>query len=193
MDQSPGPNIARAAPAVPNMSQSHLSPGIMSIFQTSMRATEAPAMGVHKPAINRIPAPSKRMAGIVTPIGGGSLRRVKPARTTSAEPATARIRSNPVPGQPPANVEYSRLKRTHFPQYIAIFGCSESASKAQKGADHYSLELWDWDCEGTWSVNYSSIMPRFKPIIAACVRSLAPSLERMFFTRPLTVSSVIES
>jgi hypothetical protein len=37
------------------------------------------------------------------------------------------------------------------------------------------------------------MMPRFKPIIAACVRSLAPSLERMFLTRPLTVSSVIES
>jgi hypothetical protein len=32
------------------------------------------------------------------------LRNVKPARTTSAEPATTRIRSNPVPGQPPANV-----------------------------------------------------------------------------------------
>ena len=120
MDQSPGPNIARAAPAVPNINQSGLSPGSMSIFQTSMRATEAPAMGVHKPAINRIPAPSKRMAGIVTFIGGGSLRKVKPARTTSAEPATARIRSNPVPGQPPANVEYRRRKRTHFPHYITI-------------------------------------------------------------------------
>jgi len=114
MDHRPGPNIARAAPAVANISQSGLSPGSMSIFQTSMRATEAPAMGVHKPAINRIPAPSKRMAGIVTFIGGGSLRKVKPARTISAEPATARIRSSPVPGQPPANVEYRRRKDAPF-------------------------------------------------------------------------------
>src|SRR5208282_4094431 len=114
MDQSPGPNIARAAPAVPNISQSDLSPGSMTIFQTSVMAIATPAMGVHKPAINRIPAPSKRMVGIVTLIGGGSLRRVKQARTTSAEPATARIRSNPVPGQPPANVEYKRRKYAPF-------------------------------------------------------------------------------
>ena len=37
------------------------------------------------------------------------------------------------------------------------------------------------------------MMPRFNPIMAACVRSLAPNLERMFLTRLLTVSSVIES
>jgi hypothetical protein len=41
--------------------------------------------------------------------------------------------------------------------------------------------------------NYSSIIPLFKPIIAACVRSFAPNLERMHLTRLLTVSSVIES
>jgi hypothetical protein len=41
--------------------------------------------------------------------------------------------------------------------------------------------------------NYSSMIPRLNPIITAWVRSLAPSLERMFFTRPLTVSSVIDS
>jgi len=62
-------------------------------------------MGVHKPAISRIPAPIKRMAGIVTLIGGGSLNSVILAPPASAEPATTRIRSNPVPGQPPANVE----------------------------------------------------------------------------------------
>jgi len=55
-----------------------------------------------------------------------------------------------VPGQPPANVEYSRRKTTHFTHYIIIFGCSESAVEAQKGADYYSLELWDWGCEVTW-------------------------------------------
>ena len=110
MDQSPGPNIARATPVVANISQSGLLPGSMSIFQTSVRAAETPAMGVHKPAINRIPAPIKNMAGIVTFIGGGSLNSVKLAPAANAEPATTRIRSNPVPGQPPANVEYRRRK-----------------------------------------------------------------------------------
>src|SRR5690348_13180422 len=135
MDQSPGPNIARAAPAVANISQSDLSPGSMSIFQTSVRATETPATGVHKPAISRSPDPNKRLAGMATYIGSGSLRKVKPARTTNAEPATARIRSNPAPGQPPANVEYKRRKRTHFSYYISIFCRSESASEAQKEAN----------------------------------------------------------
>jgi len=193
MDQSPGPNIARAAPTVPNSSQPDLSPCSMNIFQISVRASEAPAMGVQRPAISRIPTAIKSMGGIVTFISGGSLQSVKLALPITAEPTTRRIRSSPAPGQPPANVEYRRRKRTRFPHYIVIFCCSESASEAQKGADYYSLELRDWNGQITWWVSYSSIMPRFKPIIAACVRSLAPNLERMFLTRPLTVSSVIES
>ena len=36
------------------------------------------------------------------------------------------------------------------------------------------------------------MIPRFSPRVTAWVRSLAPSLERMLFTWPLTVSSVIE-
>jgi len=79
-------------------------------------------MGVHKPAINRKPAPIKRMAGMVTLIGGGSLISVKLALTASAEPATARIRSNPVPGQPPANVEYRR--RTDAPFRTTLLSCA---------------------------------------------------------------------
>ena len=35
MDHKPGPNIARAAAAVPNSSHTHLSPGTVSIFQIS--------------------------------------------------------------------------------------------------------------------------------------------------------------
>jgi len=46
-----------------------------------------PLFRERKPAIKKLPAPSKRMAGIVTSIGGGSLRRVKPACPTSTEPA----------------------------------------------------------------------------------------------------------
>ncbi len=42
----------------------------------------------------------------------GSPHNRKPARTTSTEPTTKRIRSKPVPGQPPANVEYNR-RNTH--------------------------------------------------------------------------------
>jgi hypothetical protein len=112
MDHKPGPNIARAAAAVPNSSHTHLSPATVSIFQISINAMEVPAMGVHKPTINSIPAPIKSTAGTVSFMGGRSLHSLKLARTTSEEPTTKRMRSKPVPGQPPANVEYNRRK-TH--------------------------------------------------------------------------------
>ena len=99
---------------VPNSSQPDLSPCSMSIFQVSVRATETPAMGVHKPRTKRIPPAVKSVAGIVTFSGGGSLNSVKLAGTTSAEPMTMRIRSNPAPGQPPANDEYRRRNDAPF-------------------------------------------------------------------------------
>jgi hypothetical protein len=113
IDHSPGPNIARAAPAVPNKSQTHLSPGSIIIFQISMSATEVPTMGVHNPATRRMPAPMASTAGMVT-FKGGSIRSLEAARTTSEEPITKRRRSKPVPGQPPANVEYSRRNDTPY-------------------------------------------------------------------------------
>lgn len=113
MDHKPGPNMARAAPTVPNNSQTHLSPVRVSIFQISINAMEAPTTGVHKPMIRRTPAPIKSTAGIVTFIGGW-IDSIKPERSTSAQPITKRMRSKPVPGQPPANVEYSRRNDPPF-------------------------------------------------------------------------------
>jgi hypothetical protein len=70
---------------------------------------------------------------MVTFIGGGSLRSVKPARTTSAEPATTRIRSNPVPGQPPANVEYRRRKVRIFRSTLLFSAVLKRYGKPKKG------------------------------------------------------------
>jgi len=112
IDQRPGPNIARATPTVPDSSQTHLSPASVKNFQISINAMEVPAMGVHKPAISRIPAPIKSTAEIVTVMGGGSLHNLELARTISTEPTTNRMRSKPAPGQPPANVEYN-LRKIH--------------------------------------------------------------------------------
>jgi len=70
-------------------------------------------MGVHKPAISRIPAPIKSTAETVTFVGG-SPHKLELARTTSAEPTTKRMRSKPVPGKPPANVEYRRRNEATF-------------------------------------------------------------------------------
>jgi hypothetical protein len=113
IDHRPGPNIARAAPAVPNKSQTHRSPGNRNILQTSIRATDVPAIGVHKPATSNIPAAKESTASIRTFIAG-SLASRDTARTISAEPTTARMRSKPAPGQPPANVEYKRRNDTNL-------------------------------------------------------------------------------
>ena len=61
-------------------------------------------MGVHKPRIKRNPA-TRRIAAVIVMFSGGSPHSRKPARRTSTDPITSRMRSNPVPGQPPANVE----------------------------------------------------------------------------------------
>ena len=61
-------------------------------------------MGVHKPSIKRNPA-TRRIAAVIVMFTGGSPHSRKLARTTSTQPMTKRMRSKPMPGQPPANVE----------------------------------------------------------------------------------------
>jgi hypothetical protein len=89
-------------------------------------------MGVQRPAISRIPAAIKSMAGIVTFIGGGSLQSVKLALPISAEPTTRRIRSIPVPGQPPANVEYRRRKDAPFRSTLLVSAVLKANRKPKK-------------------------------------------------------------
>jgi len=95
---------------VPSRMGIHGSPGNVRICQISVKATTVPAIGVHSPGTRRIPDPTKSAAVIVVFIGGGSLQSIEVARTISAEPTTERMRSKPMPGQPPANVEYRRRK-----------------------------------------------------------------------------------
>ena len=112
-DHKPGPNIARAPPMVPSRRATHRSPASVRICQISIKATNVPAMGVHRPGIRRIPEATKSAQVIVVFIGG-SFHSVEVARTTSAEPTTTRMRSKPAPGQPPANVEYRRRNEAPF-------------------------------------------------------------------------------
>ena len=110
-DHKPGPNIARAPAMVPRRRGTQGSPDIVMICQASTKAINAPAMGVHRPGIRRIPHPA-RHADVIVLVIGGSFHSIALARITSAEPPTKRMRSKPVPGQPPANVEYRR-RNTH--------------------------------------------------------------------------------
>ena len=141
MDHKPGPNIARAAPAGANNSQTHLSPVSVSIVEISINAMEVPAMGVHKPAITSIPAPNKRIEGTDTFRDLGSLHSLKPARTISTEPTTTRMRSKPAPGQPPANVEYSRRNDAPLDTFLDS-SVLEVNRNPKKGSNFHYLEVY---------------------------------------------------
>ena len=104
-----------------------------------------------------------------------------------------------MPGQPPANDEYKRRKYAPFRSTLLVSAVLKANRKPKKSLDRHPLEFWDpgdfggSGRKGKLANRYSSMIPLFNPIMAAWVRSLAPNLERMFLTRPLTVSSVIES
>ena len=51
-----------------------------------------------------------RTAEVRVVFGGCAFHRRNPARATSTEPITMRIKSRPMPGQPLAKVEYKRRK-----------------------------------------------------------------------------------
>jgi hypothetical protein len=77
-------------------------------------------MGVHTPGIRRIPDNNKK-EHVTTTFKGGSLHRIEFARITKAEPRTSRMRSKPIPGQPPANVEYKRRKDAPFLTFLESY------------------------------------------------------------------------
>ena len=112
IDHRPGLNIARAPPMVPSKRGTQRSPAMVMTCQASRKATNAPTMGVHSPESRRSPIPVNN-ADITIVWIGELLHTAELARATSVEPRTRRMRSNPMPGQPPANVEYRRRK-THL-------------------------------------------------------------------------------
>jgi hypothetical protein len=138
-DHKPGPSMARAPPMVPSKSGTHRSPVIVIICQIWSKATKVPAMGVHRPGMRSSPNAARNKEVSVVLIRG-SLHRAEFARRSSEAPRTTRMRIKPVPGQPPANVEYKRRK-THpstLHQFPALQIWSETLKRVVYG---HSLEF----------------------------------------------------
>jgi hypothetical protein len=77
---------------------------------------------------------------------------------------------------------------------ITSLSCCEGESIPQKELGSSLFRVLQFSEAGMQGGgNYCSMIPLFRPIIAACVRSLAPNFERIDLTRLLTVSSVILS
>src|ERR1700739_1356557 len=104
----------------------------------------------------------------------GLFSNAQPAPFTKAIPTTSRIKTRPIPGQPPAKVEYKRRKWTHLSVYILIFFEFPPTLSPTWRTDSASFEAGGqvkWGGE-----TYNSMMPRLSAMVVAWVRSLAPSL-----------------
>lgn len=113
IDHRPGPNIARAQLMVASKMATNGSPTWETLLHNSMKPTEMPAIGVQAPAMRRIPQTATTIVAIVAWLGA-SIQNAGFARRISATQRMTRIRSRPIPGQPPANVEYKRLNDAPF-------------------------------------------------------------------------------
>ena len=158
------------------------------ISEIATTATTAPATGVHNPAMRRSAASASDAEA--TMCNGGPLDSPGPACQRTTAPTTSRISSKAIPGQPPANVEYRR--RNTYLDTIIRRGGATAPPRPGRGSDSLGSSDDSGGRSGTRQ-RYSSMIPLFTPMIAACVRSFASSFARMLLTRPLTVSSVMAS
>jgi hypothetical protein len=106
-DQRLGPNIVRPPAMAADNRHTIGSSSTLRICEISIRATTAPATGVHSPANSSNPDPVT-VAGPSVMCSGASVHRCGAARTMTTGPMTSRMSSKPMPGQLPANVEYRR-------------------------------------------------------------------------------------
>ena len=82
-------------------------------------------IGVSSPIIRKIAAAATRTDKIVMGMAG-PLSRAEPALLTKTNPTLSRIKMRPIPGQPPANVEYKRRNgRTSPKNLIFVYFSTE--------------------------------------------------------------------
>lgn len=163
MDQAPGPIIAKAAPRVAKTMGVEGSLPPEKTIHSSLAAITAPTTGVHRPMSSRIPAPAAIICGAIDAKCEVSLRcSATQQRRTVAD--NNRWSRRPLPGQPFGNAENRRCTK----------GSLRHSQRTQNGQKkgHFSF---------FWRA-YSSMIPRFNPIVTAWARSFAPSLERILET-----------
>jgi len=196
IDHRPGPNIARAPPMVPSNRGTKWSPEIVMICEVSTKAINAPAMGVHNPGIRRSPDPA-RNADVIVVLIGGSCHNTTLACARRAEPPTSRMRSRPVPGQPPANVEYRRRNARPSSRYyyVSLWGQSETPKRVMNvtlyrlagGCAHKGLQLDDSSLQANHRSVGSVIGPQFRKDV------LDPALDRFFSNRKLISNLLVRT
>ena len=160
IDRTPGPSIARAAPNVANAMQMRRSPVLVNIDHNSTITTNTPVTGVHKPTRKSIPAAVSN-SGRITPGHWAPPCSSMTPLVIKRVLETTRKSRRPRPGHPFGNIEKSRCTETS----------TTSVSVQQPSANLQKLVSLYPPFEG----DHSSMIPRFNPIVTACVRSFAPN------------------
>lgn len=173
MEQAPGPIIANVVPRVAKTMGIEGLPPPAKTIHSSLAAMTAPATGVHKPTRSSIPAPAAIICGTIDAKWLSPRCPATQQRRTVAD--NNRWSRRPRPGQPFGNVENKRCNR-------ASLRHSQQTQNGQK-------EVRSSFFRGA----YSSMIPRFRPIVTAWARSFAPSFESMLATWLFTLASPTES
>jgi hypothetical protein len=118
-DQPPGPISTKAPPNVARKISGHEVPLSAKVLHSASIITRDPAIGVHKPTTRSSPSPIASMSKIAGSIAW-SIRNLSIPCAMRAIPATSRMSKSPTPGQPRANVENRRCKRTPCQSYSIV-------------------------------------------------------------------------
>ena len=150
---------------------------VLRISEIATTATTAPATGVHNPAMRRSAASASDAEATICATADRS--------RASGQRARERRRRRPVASAASRSLASRRRTlntgvATRTSTRLFVMAARREAPRGVAG-----LTLWQRI--------YSSMIPLLRPMIAACVRSLASSFARMLLTRPLTVSSVTAS
>ena len=184
-DQRPGPSIASAAAMVAANRAANGSAAVR-VCEISITATTAPATGVHSPVTRRNPDIASD-AEVTVICNDGSLHSGGPyPKQDRADDQAHNQQAEAGPTAGERGVEASQ----HVLLTIRFVVATRRVSP--HWAPGVTLSGGGDGTRGTRAI-YSSMIPLLRPMIAACVRSLASSFARMLLTRPLTVSSVMAS
>jgi hypothetical protein len=174
-DHAPGPIIAIAAPsAAITMCMDQLVPERKSRESSEIAMSEAET-GVQRPMIKRLEQTAASNCAAAD--SGRAVTAAPSMNCASGIVAIARRSTRPVPGQPSGNAEKSRCTRGPVFRLRAV--CE--TWNPEKWLRRTPLSGYH-NGHGQPLVLYRSMIPRLRPMVTACVRSLAPSLARIFLT-----------
>ena len=111
IDRTPGPSIANTAPKVISVTQLRTSPVLDAMHHSSTITTNAPVMGVHKPATKSIPAAISKKDCTMPGRPDTRSSSVTPSLIKKMA-ATSRRSRRPLPGHPSGKIENSRCTET---------------------------------------------------------------------------------